>query len=223
MLAKTILTLTFIKFSLSNNLPPSSDEKVTNLENSITGTGNKLEDEIYYSSCTFLNCESGCCENTLLEMKCGTITNCKHYKRILTTYKIIYGSSISIFTLIILLISLSGFYAKSHPKRSQIFLKICLIVVSIIFFPITILILFIRKFIFKNKEEGVGIKSFKSNPEKDYNEFSFRVITLNKLDNEIILKGVDNNDNDAGLVNTDGRNELYDYSRLDVKNIVITM
>ncbi len=53
--------------------------KPFDISNNITGTGNKLRDVAYSSSCFLLKCATSCCEGPLRDIKCGIQKNCDEY------------------------------------------------------------------------------------------------------------------------------------------------
>jgi hypothetical protein len=175
-----ISTILIVKTSCEPDSINLKEEKTSNLyqfENSITGTHDVTEEERYMEKCSILKCSTGCCEGSLLEMTCGTLESCKYYISKEILIKVIYGAVISIVSLITVLLMLSGAYAKSHPERSRKFLKLIVIILSILFFPLVIPFRFIKIKCNNAKE----IQIYKGEPQIDSKESSFK-LEIKKLD-----------------------------------------
>jgi hypothetical protein len=185
----SVIALTLILFEKTlcqKELINYNQKGIPGNENSINGTGNEMKDVVYMSKCLLLKCQSSCCEGSIEEMKCGTQERCDNFLFKENIKKIMYGSALSLMTLIIFLLALSGYYAKSHPQRSQKILQIILVFISIIFFPIAIPIWLVYKLKCKVKP---AVKIHNIELEIDTRELSIR-IQQKKLDKiEIDIDG----------------------------------
>lgn len=71
------------KFEYENRMGSRSYlnyQKRSELDNDVTGTGNKLKDIAYISACMSLQCEFVCCKGSINEMKCGDKQDCMVYR-----------------------------------------------------------------------------------------------------------------------------------------------
>lgn len=129
--------------------------KSFDLDNNITGTGNKLEDIAYNSVCEGLQCQSGCCEGIINSMTCGSPDNCKKYYA--------YKRMIKIITIVFVIAgALFFFWVMSccQSKKGDCKGKACdglLVVIFLIFLPIIIIYLIFKK-CFKNCGEDSARK-----------------------------------------------------------------
>lgn len=53
--------------------------EITFLKNSITGTGDRLQDVPYKAICVIKTCQSNCCSGDINNMLCATVEDCKMY------------------------------------------------------------------------------------------------------------------------------------------------
>ncbi len=107
-------------YQTNNRLLYDLDFKINN----ITGTGDVVTDETYRASCLLLNCESGCCEGSQSEIKCGIKDNCIFYQNHVDkwkTLKIVFGiiaGVVGLAIIIILILVFTKNKTQSNPKTT---------------------------------------------------------------------------------------------------------
>jgi hypothetical protein len=155
---KTILAI-FIFFQILNficnteNLIQPIDyiiyNKKVEIENDVTGTGNKLKDVVYISMCDTFNCPYKCCQGPINSMQCAEKSQCEALR--ILAYKIdtilfILLLQIPYFLLGIFYFVLKCLEVKKSPNYIK-FRKFFYIYYSIIFpcFGICVLITFCKK------------------------------------------------------------------------------
>lgn len=154
---KNLKILIFILI-LTNILTIENDHRFRNLDvqynkkypidNSQTGTGSSLRDVVYNILCDNLNCDSGCCEGPINQIVCGIPSNCKIYSNLLAK---ILGPLISILGVIYIIILCVE--CDNNDSKSDNCLRIILYHSCILFFPITLPIFLIMKFIRSKQSE----------------------------------------------------------------------
>lgn len=88
------LIMTFIPLVIMSNFLPKSNSRnlqyvefstngvyyeLTFPKNSITGTGDRLQDVPYKALCVIKTCPSNCCSGDINNMQCATVEDCKLY------------------------------------------------------------------------------------------------------------------------------------------------
>jgi hypothetical protein len=111
--------------------------------NNATGTGNLLKDQAYKSICLNLNCTTTCCSGDINIMTCGTSQECLEYNSYYNVMIIILTIIGSFIFFVILVIIVNLYYKQLTFGESVSFTLTILVIV--IFFPVTLVILLIRR------------------------------------------------------------------------------
>lgn len=148
---KTFLTFFFMTIFFSNIL--TKENKARNLQkkrdfssnsiyyltkfpfNSVTGTGNELNDIPYRALCITRKCDSGCCVGKINQMQCGTAADCKTYNNYEYFLMIAPATLIPISILIFLSLFILLFTKRNQYSFLKSFLLafICLGIITIPF------------------------------------------------------------------------------------------
>jgi hypothetical protein len=117
--------------------------KKSNVDNDITGTGNKLKDTTYNSLCVLLNCPFVCCDGPIDQMKCGDAKSCNDYWNLIIEKKTIKIIIIVIlpYLLIPIMWLLAHFIHYKNPDLYNKMIKIINIYLGIVLPPYGIIIL----------------------------------------------------------------------------------
>lgn len=110
--------------------------KPFDMDNNLTGTGNRLKDSVYNAICSTLKCNTLCCEGHINQMTCGKEENCVKYQEYLEMVKIITATVIP--WGIALVISIMGFCWSKGSNKWQNF---WLCIIGFLLLPITIFVL----------------------------------------------------------------------------------
>jgi hypothetical protein len=123
-----------IYYSIPNGYP----------HNNITGTGDRLKDTVYNALCKGMNCQTQCCEGEINQLYCGTAENCKKYADHQKTILIVTIVCIVVGILILFFFRIL-FCSKGSKNKSDKCLEGIAILCAILFFPIVIIAMLIKK------------------------------------------------------------------------------
>jgi hypothetical protein len=112
------------------------------LENDITGTGNKLRDIAYTASCISLNCEFHCCQGSLSNMTCGAEDLCQSLRElnVLKHLKIIVGITLAYLLIPILWVIVKILEKNNNQSAFKFFSKILVVYTGVLLPPYGIVI-----------------------------------------------------------------------------------
>jgi len=187
-------------------------EKKLDIENNITGTGNKLKDVAYRALCFTLKCPSTCCDGPIDHLKCADEGTCNMYKEAalkLRSVKIIL-LVLTPYLLLAILFGFKKFMEIKYPEKYKGWKRIFKIYFGIIFPPygICLLINLIQK---KNLDDSVDY-------EKSSKMFDNMSVLFGKKEFEIKnFKDPNWDNNKDEIMSLDNENAINDFATLENK------
>lgn len=134
-------------------------KRKSELDNDITGTGNKLRDIAYLASCISLNCDYKCCQGGLSNMTCGSEQLCKSLRElnVIRHIEIIIGVILAYLLIPIFWVIVKVLEKNNQKSAFNFFSKILVVYMGVLIPPYGIVI-FIEKIYCPGKNDNSNDK-----------------------------------------------------------------
>jgi hypothetical protein len=129
--------------------------KVSEVDNDVTGTGNKLKDIAYISKCVTMQCKNLCCMGSIENMNCGNEDTCQGLRNLIVKKQMIkiVLSVIFFYVIIPIFWIIINCLKANHPDSYEKLNKILLIYTNILLPPLGIISLIELIFCKKKKDK----------------------------------------------------------------------